>query len=62
MRHMPRTEGDPHHVGLRTRGLMREMHKGTLPAGASKGGDGDVPTVQEESVGHQAGLPGQLGY
>ena len=40
---------------------MREMHKGTLPAGAPKGKDGDVPTVPEEGVGHQACLPDELG-
>ena len=61
MRHMLRTEGYPHHVGLRTRGLMREMHKGTLPVGAPKGKDGDVPTVPKDRVGYHARLHEQLG-
>ena len=62
MRHLLRTKCDSHPVGLWTHNHVRKVHKGTLPLGALEWGEGDVSTVQKESVGHQAGLSCQSGH
>ena len=49
-------------MGLWTHNHVRKVHKGILPLGTLEWGEGDMPTVQKESVGHQAGLSCQSGH
>ena len=59
MRHLLRKKRDSHPMGLWTHHHVRKVHTGTLPLGTREWGEGDMSTMQEDSVGHQAGFSRQ---
>ena len=60
MRHLLRKKRDSHPMGLWAHHHVRKVHTGTLPLGTLERGEGDMSTMQEESVGHQAGFSRQF--